>query len=62
MSQAEITAEKRIYKDNDPEFYEKLESTMFSGGTEVQVEGQHFNIARDRDEEDKAYFILTPAG
>lgn len=62
MSQAETTDEKRVYKESDPELYEEIESTMLSGGTEIMVEGQRFNAARDRDEEDKAYFILTPAG
>lgn len=62
MPQAETTSERRVYQDRDPNLYEELEGTMFSGGTEVQVEGKRFNVARDRDEEDKAYFILTPAG
>ncbi len=61
MSQTETTAEKRVYKESDPDLYREIESTMFSGGTEVTVEGQRFNAARDRDEEDKAYFVLTPA-
>lgn len=62
MPQAETTSERRVYQDRDPNLYEELEGTMFSGGTKVQVEGKRFNVARDRDEEDKAYFILTPAG
>lgn len=61
MSQAETTAEKRVYKESDPDLYEEIESTMFSGATEIMVEGQRFNASRDRDEEDKAYFIFTPA-
>lgn len=60
MSQAETTIERRVYKDSDPELYKEIEGMMFSGDTEVQVEGERFNVARDRDEEDKAYFILTP--
>lgn len=61
MSQTEITAEKRVYKESDPDLHEEIESTMFSGGTEIILGGQRFNVARDRDEEDKAYFVLTPA-
>lgn len=61
MSQAETTAERRVYRESDPELYEEIEGTMFSGGAEVRLEGRRFNVARDRDEEDKAYFILTPA-
>ena len=62
MAQAETTVKRRVYKDSDPELYEEIEGIMFSGGTEVQVDGQRFNVARDRDEEDNAYFILTPVG
>ena len=62
MSQAKTTSERRVYKDRDPELYEELESVMFSGGTEVELEGQRFNVARDHDEEDQEYFVLTPVG
>lgn len=62
MSQTETTAERRVYKDRDPDLYEEIEGTMFSGGTEVKLECKRFNVARDHDEEDKEYFILTPVG
>ncbi len=53
-------AERHVYKERDEALYEHLENLMFSGATEVEVDGQRFNAARDRDENDTEYFILTP--
>lgn len=54
--------ERHVYKKRDPGLYEHLESLMFSGATEVEVEGQTYNAARDKDEEGDEFFVLTPVG
>ena len=35
---------------------------MFSGATDVEVDGVAYNAARDKDEDDNAFFVLTPVG
>lgn len=54
--------ERHVYKKSDSELYEYLESLMFSGATEVEVEGQTYNAARDKDEDGDEFFVLTPVG
>ncbi len=52
--------ERHIYQKDEPELYEHLESLMFSGATEVEVDGQTYNAARDKDEDGNEFFVLTP--
>lgn len=54
--------ERHAYKQRDPELCEHLEGLMFSGATEVEVDGQTYNAARDKDENGDESFILTPVG
>lgn len=49
-------------RKDDPELFEHLESLMFSGATEVEVDGRTYNAARDKDEHGDEFFVLTPAG
>ncbi len=53
--------ERHVYQKDDPKLYEHLESLMFSGATEVELDGQSYNAARDKDEQDDNFFVLTPA-
>lgn len=55
-------SERHVRRDHDPELYEQLESLMLSGATEVEVDGQAYNAARDKDENGDEFFVLTPAG
>lgn len=54
--------ERHVYRDKDADLYEEVKGVLFSGGTEVTVDGQRFNAARDRDQNDEEFFILTPVG
>lgn len=54
--------ERHVRRDNDPELFEHLESLMFSGATDVEVDGRTYNAARDKDENGDEFFVLTPAG
>ena len=54
--------ERHVRRDNDPELFEHLESLMFSGATEVEVDGRTYNAARDKDEDGNEFFVLTPVG
>ncbi len=52
--------ERHVYKQREPELYEHLEGLMFSGATEVEVEGRNYNAARDKDEDGGEFFVLVP--
>lgn len=54
--------ERHVRQDDEPELFEHLESLMFSGATEVEVDGRTYNAARDKDENGNEFFVLTPAG
>jgi len=54
------TGERHVYQKDAPELYEHLESLMFSGATEVELDGQSYNAARDKDEQGDEFFVLTP--
>jgi hypothetical protein len=56
---SQVKHERFVYEDSDKELYEKVESILFSGGTEVEVDGRRYNAARDRDGDDREYFVLT---
>lgn len=53
------TSERRVHQQDDPDLYEHLQSLMFSGATEVELEGVTYNVARDTDEAG-GEFVLTP--
>lgn len=52
--------ERRVFRNDDPELYEHLESVMFSGGTHVELDGNSYNLARDQDAQGNNCFVLTP--
>jgi hypothetical protein len=54
------SGERRVFKEDDPDLYEHLESVMFSGGTHVELDGQTYNLARDHDERGNTFYVLTP--
>ena len=54
--------ERHVRRDSDPELFEHLESLMFSGATEVEVDDRTYNAARDKDKYGNEFFVLTPAG
>ncbi len=53
--------ERHVCQKDDPQVYEHLESLMFSEATEVELDGQSYNAARDKDEQGDEFFVLTPA-
>lgn len=55
-------SERHVRRRDEPELYEHLESLMFSGATEVEVDSQTYNVARDKDEDGNEFFVLTPVG
>jgi len=55
-------SERHVRRRDEPELYEHLESLMFSGATEVEVDSQTYNAARDKDEDGNEFFVLTPVG
>jgi hypothetical protein len=52
--------EKRVYKDSEPEFYKHLESMSEAGVSTVVLDGQTFNVVKDKDEHWTYYFVLVP--
>lgn len=52
--------EKRVLQSEEPELYERLENLMFEGETVLELDGQTYNVARDRDSGEGEVFILTP--
>lgn len=55
-------SERQVRQQDDPELFEHLENLMFSGATEIEIEGQNYNVARDEDAQGDETFILTPVG
>ena len=55
-------SERHVYQHKDPELFEHIEGLMFSGATEVDIDGVTYNAARDKDENGDEFFVLTPAG
>jgi hypothetical protein len=41
------------------QLFEHIENLMFEGATELELEGNVYNIARDKDDRDEIY-VLTP--
>lgn len=54
------TEEKRVFQSKDPELYERLENLMFEGATEIELDGQAYNVARDQRGGEREVFILMP--
>lgn len=52
--------ERHVHQKDEPELFEHLERLMFSGATGVEVDGQTYNAARDKDEDGNEFFVLTP--
>lgn len=50
-----------MYQNREPELFEHLEGLMFAGATEVEVDGQTFNAARNKDANGDEFFVLVPA-
>lgn len=64
MTNPANTPERRLRQQDDPELYEHLHNLMFSGATEVELEGTTYNVARDTDDAASGVggevFVLTP--
>lgn len=52
--------ERIVHKKDNPELFEHLEGMMFSGDTDVEVEGIVYSAARNTDTAEGEYFVLTP--
>jgi hypothetical protein len=52
--------EKRVYRDSEPALYDHLESMSEAGVGEIVIDGQSYNVARDKDEHWTYYFVLVP--
>lgn len=48
-----------IHQQDDPQLFERIESLMSEGATEMELEGKVYNIARDKDDRGETY-VLTP--
>lgn len=53
--------EKRIYEHNDPALYAKLSGMMTASLSNVEIDGQAYQAAQDKDEDGTPYFIIVPA-
>jgi hypothetical protein len=53
---------KRIYRDDDPRFYDHLESMSEAGASVIVIDGQTYNVVKDKDESWTYYFVLVPVG
>jgi DNA-binding PadR family transcriptional regulator len=52
--------EKRVYRDSEPALYDHLKSLSEAGFGEIVIDGQKYNVAKDKDEHWTYYFILVP--
>jgi hypothetical protein len=52
--------ERTVYQKDEPELFEHLESMMFSGTTDLEEEGVMYRASRDKDEQGRELFVLTP--
>lgn len=52
--------EKRIYRDDDPSFYDHLESMSEAGANVIVIDGQTYSVVKNKDEHWIYYFVLMP--
>ena len=54
--------ERRVYQQDDPELFEKIENLVFASQLEVELDGVRYSIARSDDDAAGYYFRLIPHG
>lgn len=52
---------KRIFEHSDPLLYAKLSDMMNASVSEIEIDGQTYQTAQDKDEDGTPYFILVPS-
>jgi hypothetical protein len=51
--------ERRVYRNDDPQLYERLERLMLTDDSEIEVDGRTYRAAQDKDEDGIGYYILA---
>jgi len=60
MTQPQI--ERRVYQQDDPELFEKIENLVFASQLEAEIDGVHYSITRSDDNAAGYYYRLVPRG
>ncbi len=60
MTQPQI--ERRVYQQDDPELFEKIENLVFASQLEAEIDGVQYSITRSDDDAAGYYYRLVPHG
>jgi hypothetical protein len=60
MTQPQI--ERRVYQQDDPELFEKIENLVLASRLEAEIGGVQYSITRSDDDAAGYYFRLVPHG
>ena len=60
MTQPQI--ERRVYQQDDPELFKKIESLILASRLEAEVDGVLYSITRSDDDAAGYYYRLIPHG
>lgn len=60
MTQPQI--ERRVYQQDDPELFEKIENLVLASQLEAEIDGVQYSITRSDDDAAGYYYRLIPHG
>ncbi len=54
--------ERRVYKQDDPDLFEQIETLVLASQLEIEIDGVQYSVTRSDDDAAGYYYRLIPHG